>query len=367
MTLAGQLEHLELGALHQTLAVNRSTGRLMLTHGSGQAVLVFREGRITYAAASSARETFGSILLLRGLITEADLEEALARQSSAAEARQIGRVLVEMGKVDEKALREIVEQQTREVLQELQGWRTGTFRFEPLDISGEGEVEAHVKNFVVPEGFAAQEVVGPPLPPVTAALNLDMPPAGRLTPPRGTPKISLAAIASEAPSPPLTAEITLRLMRGAAQVLKRGVLFLVRLEEVRGMAQFGLDLPARFAAEAVRDTAIPLNEPSVFRHVVERRETYRGLLPPTPWNRHLVERLGGLWPSEVAAVPMVVAGTVRVVFYGDNLPDTRGVGPLDRLEEAVAEGARAMERALLGRREKSLDDLAMNAPASPPL
>ncbi len=332
MSLAGQLEHLGLGALHQTLAVNRSTGKLVLTHGNGQAVLVFREGRIAYAAASSARETVGSILLLRELITEADLAEALARQSSAAEARPIGRVLVEMGKVEEKALREIMEQQTREVLQELQGWRTGSFRFEPLDISDE-EVEA----------------------PVKAAPSLDMPPAGRLTPPRGTPKISLAAIANEAP-PPLTAEITLRLMRGAAQILNRGVLFLVRLEEVRGVAQFGLELPGRFAAEAVRHTTIPLGEPSVFRHVVERRETYRGPLPPTPWNHHLVERLGGRRPPEVAVVPMVVAGTVRAVFYGDNLPDPRGVGPLGRLEEAVAEGALAMERALLGGREKGKGD-----------
>ena len=45
----------------------------------------------------------------------------------------------------------------REVLQELQGWRTGSFRFEPLDISDEGGVEVPVKGFVVPEGFAAQE------------------------------------------------------------------------------------------------------------------------------------------------------------------------------------------------------------------
>jgi hypothetical protein len=353
VSLAGQLEHLGLGALHQTLAVNRSTGKLVLTHGSGQAVLVFREGRIAYAAASSARETVGSILLLRELITEADLAEALARQSSAAEPRPIGRVLVEMGKVEERALREIMEQQTREVLEELQGWRTGSFRFEPLDISDEG-VEAPLKDFVVPEGLAAQ--AGPPLPPpARAAPSLDMPPAGRLTPPRGTPKISLAAIANEAP-PPLTAEITLRLMRGAAQILTRGVLFLVRLEEVRGVAQFGLELPGRFAAEAVRHTTIPLGEPSVFRHVVERRETYRGPLPPTPWNHHLVERLGGRRPAEVAVVPMVVAGTVRVVFYGDNLPDTRGVGPLGRLEEAVAEGALAMERALLGGHEKGKDD-----------
>jgi hypothetical protein len=212
-----------------------------------------------------------------------------------------------------------------------------------------------VKDFAVPGGATVQEVTGRPLAP-PAALNLEMPPAGRLTPPRGTPRISLATIASEAPSPPFTAEITVRLMRGAAQVLKRGVLFLVRPEEVRGMGQFGIDLPGRFAAEAVRDTAIPLSEPSVFRHVVEQRETYRGLLPPTPWNQHLVERLGGMRPPEVAVVPMVVAGTVRLVFYGDNLPDSREVGPLDGLEHAVAEAGLAMERALKGSRERNLHD-----------
>jgi hypothetical protein len=365
VSLAGPLDHPQLDALLQTLAVNRSTGKLNLTHGSGHTVLVFREGRITYSAASSARETFGSVLLLRGLITEADLAEALARQSSAAEAPRLGRVLVEMGKVDERALREVMQEQTREVLQELQAWRTGSFTFEPLDISGEGEVDAHVKGFVVPERFTAEEGIARPRPPAKAAPNLDMPPADCLTPPRGTTRISLATIASKAPSPPFKAEITLGLMRGAARVLNRGVLFLVRLEEVRGMSQFGLDLPGRFAAEAVRDTAIPLSEPSVFRHVVEHRESYRGLLPPTPWNRHLVERLGGLRPPEVAVVPMVVAGTVRVVFYGDNLPDNRGVGPLDGLEETVAGAALAMERALLESRDRSPLDGGGPPPGQP--
>lgn len=353
MSLRGQLEHLDVGVLLQTLAVNRSTGKLLLGQESGHAVLVFREGRIIYAAASSARETFGSVLLLRGLITEADLEEALARQSSAAEPRRLGRELVEMGKVEEKALREVMQQQTQEALQELQGWRTGSFKFEPLDISGEGEVEVDVKDFVAPPGVPAHEAMGRPRPPARVGPDLDMPPADRLTPPRGTPRISLATIASAAPSPPFTAELTLRLMRSANRLLSRGVLFLVRLEEVRGMSQFGLNLPERLAADVVRDTAIPLREPSVFRQAVEQRATYRGPLPRTPWNRHLVERLGGLEPSEVVAAPMVVAGTVRLVFYGDNLPDSREVGPLDGLEAAVAEGALAMERALLESREKS--------------
>jgi uncharacterized protein DUF4388 len=354
MSLAGRLEQVDLAALLQTLAVNRSTGRLTLTRRESHGVLVFREGRIIYAAARSARETFGSILLLRGLITEADLGVALERQNAAAEPVRLGRVLVEMGKVDERALRDVMKEQTREVLQDLLSWKTGFFKFEPLEISPEGEVEVDVKDFLVPEGFTAQEVLTLPEP-IKAVLDGDMPAPGILTPPRGTPQISLGVIVNEAPSPPFTAEITLRLMRYAAQILNRGALFLVRPDEVRGMGQFGINLPGRFAAEVVRDTAIPLSEPSVFRDVVEGRETYRGPLPATPWNRHLAERLGGAKPTEVVVLPMVVGGTVRLVFYGDNLPEQRDVGPLDALEYAVAEAALAMERALVESREKSLE------------
>jgi len=353
MTLGGRLNDVDLRALLQTLAVNQSAGKLALTRREGHALLVFRRGRIIYAATSSARETFGSILLLRGVITEEDLAEALERQHAGPGSRRLGRVLVEMGKVDEAALREVMKQQTREVLQELLAWRTGFYKFEPLDVSPEGEVEVDVKDFVVPEGFTAQEVL---LAAGAPASHRDMPPSPRLTPPKGTPLISLGAIASEVPSPPFTAEITLRLMRYASQILNRGVLFLVRPDEVRGMGQFGISLPGRFAAEAVRDTAIPLAEPSVFRDVVERRETWRGPLEPTPWNRHLVERLGGQAPSEAVVVPMVVGDAVRVVFYGDNLPDGREVGPLDALEYAVGEAALAMERTLVESREKSLGE-----------
>jgi len=120
--------------------------------------------------------------------------------------------------------------------------------------------------------------------------------------------VPLGAIVPEAPSPAVTAEVTLRLMRYASQILNRSVLFLVRPDEVRGMGQFGVQIPGRPAADQVRDTVIPLGEPSVFRDVVERRETYRGSLEDSRWNRHLVYRLGGQQPSEVVAVPMIVGG-----------------------------------------------------------
>jgi hypothetical protein len=355
VNLSGPLQDIQLPAMLQTLAVNGSTGRLTFTQRDGQAVLVLREGRIIYAATNSARETFGSILLHRGLITEADLAEALERQHAGPEPRRLGRMLIEMGRIEERVLRGVMRQQTEEVISELQRWKTGFFRFEPLPISPEGEVEVDVKDFLVADGFQPQEVVLKVLGSRGGESKAAMPPPSSFTPPKGMRAVSLGMVVGDAAIPAFTAETTLRLMRQAAQVLKRGVLFLVRPDEVRGMGQFGMSLPERFAAQVVRDTAIPLHERSVFRDVVEGRLTWRGALEPTPWNRHLLDRLGGLTPAEAVVMPMVVGGVARVVFYGDNLPEPRKVGPLDALEYVVTETARAMERATVEIREKGLE------------
>jgi hypothetical protein len=359
VTLAGRLDDQDLATLLQSLARNGSTGKLTLTRRDGHALLAFRAGKIIYAASSGMRETFGNILVLRGLVSEADLLLALERQHAAAEPTRLGSVLVQMGKVDEKGLREVMKQQTEDVIAELVRWKTGFFKFEPLVFAPGGEVEVDIKDFLVTEGFSPQEMLGevrplpPPEPPPPSALMRPRPPDEAAAAPPSQP-VPLGAIVPEAPSPAVTAEVTLRLMRYAAQILNRGVLFLVRPDEVRGMGQFGVQIPGRPAADQVRDTVIPLGEPSLFRDVVERRETYRGSLEDSRWNRHLIYRLGGQQPGEVVAVPMIVGGAVTVIFYGDNLPDGRPIGPVDTLEFLIAEAALAMERALVETREKTL-------------
>ena len=56
-------------------------------------------------------------------------------------------------------------------------------------------------------------------------------------------------------------------------------------------------------------------------------------------------------------IPMIVAGTVAIVFYGDNLPDNRPIGPVDNLEFMMAEAGVALERALVNSRERSLEQM----------
>jgi hypothetical protein len=53
---------------------------------------------------------------------------------------------------------------------------------------------------------------------------------------------------------------------------------------------------------------------------------------------------------------MIVGGAVAVLFYGDNLPDLRPIGPVDALEFMIAEAAVAMERGVLEAREQALLD-----------
>ena len=342
---AGRLEDHNVADLLRSLALARASGKLSLTRRDAHALLAFRAGRIIYAASSAMRETFGSILVLRGLLSEADLMEALERQHKAKDPTRLGHVLVAMGKTDEKALREVMRQQTEDVIAELIRWKSGFFQFEALTFAAGGEVEVDVKDFLLTDGFSPQEMLGD-----TAPQPVPAPPEEG----EADTTIPLGALVPEAAAPSFTAEVTLRLMRYAAQMLSRGVLFVVRPDELRGMGQFGVVVPGQAASEQVRETVVPLGEPSVLRDVVEKREAYRGPLEDTRWNRHLVHRLGGQEPSEVVVVPMIVSGAVRAIFYGDNLPEDRPIGPVDTLEFMIAEAGQAMERTLVETRERAL-------------
>jgi len=82
MSLAGHLRELALPDLLQIIALAEKTGRLDLTAPDGDGLIVFRGGRVIYAASNAAREALGSILVCRHLVSEATLRQALERQRS---------------------------------------------------------------------------------------------------------------------------------------------------------------------------------------------------------------------------------------------------------------------------------------------
>jgi Domain of unknown function (DUF4388) len=352
VSFGGRLETLDLTALLQTLSVGAASGRLTLTRLDRHAVLVLRNGRVVYAAGGSAGETLAGRLLREKLVAEADLMTALDRQYDGTGFKRLGDVLVEMGLLAEGTLQTVVRRRMEELIGELLAWKGGFFRFEPATAGSDADVEVDLGDFVLPGGLAPQELL------MRAVAALDSGDLSRVPSPEATtpPLPPAPADGAKAPSPTgsypvdFTGEAVLSLLRFASQLLGRAVVFSVEGDVATGMGEFGVSLSGgRSGADAVRQTALTLREPSILRAAVERRRTYVGPLEPTRVNLALAERLGGAEVREAVAMPLLVAGEVRFVLYGDNAPSGRPLGPLDTLESSAARAARIIEKTLQAR------------------
>jgi len=352
VSFGGRLETLDLTALLQTLAVGAASGRLTLTRLDRHAVLVLRNGRVVYASGGSAGETLAGRLLREKLVAEADLMTALDRQYDGTGFKRLGEVLVEMGILAEGTLQTVVRRRMEELIGEILAWKGGFFRFEPATAGSDADVEVDLGDFVLPGGVAPQELL------MRAVAALDRGDLSRWPSPDATTPLLPPgpAESAKAPSPTgsypvdFTGEAVLSLLRFASQLLGRAVVFSVEGEVARGVGEFGVSLPGgRSGSDAVRQTVLTLREPSILRAAVERRRTYVGPLEPTRVNLALAERLGGAEVREAVAVPLLVAGAVRFVLYGDNAPSTRAIGPVDTLDSSAARAARIIEKTLQAR------------------
>ncbi|MEW6776994.1 MAG: hypothetical protein AB1405_11910 [Bdellovibrionota bacterium] len=70
--------------------------------------------------------------------------------------------------------------------------------------------------------------------------------------------------------------------------------------------------------DAIRQIAIPLSEPSIFRLFETSAGYYLGPIPKTPVNDQFVRSTGGARPKSCLIVPVLVGKRVVNVLYGDN-------------------------------------------------
>ena len=361
--LSGALKSITVSELLHFLALHRKSGKLSLRRRQGSGLILLRNGRIIYAASSSVRESFGNILVCRGLISEAVLTEALERQQSSGENRRLGAVLIDMGVVREEDVVEVVRYQVASVLAEVDQWQEGFFRLDTMDIPEGGEVEVDAQDFVVTEGLNTEQVL------LQVAAELDeqatsAPPAGSGGPGEADAEppgkaASLRGIAEELPTLVLQGEISQMIMRRASTVVNRGILFIVRESTAAGIGHFGL--PPQSSPGLDRDAfQLPLADASVVTDVIEHQETYHGPLPPTAGNERLIRLLGDGRPSEVLVLPVRVGGTVELVLYGDNAPQNEPIGPFRSLELALSEAGVQIEKDMLDTRARSLERARRN-------
>jgi CheY-like chemotaxis protein len=149
-------------------------------------------------------------------------------------------------------------------------------------------------------------------------------------------------------------EISLLILRYAAEFFDRGLLFLVKTDEVNGLGGFGDTGDAESMPVKVRRIKFPLSEDSVFSRVVRKKQTHIGKLGDTPINRMFIAMTGRLMPTAIAMLPLTTGSDVIALLYGDNAVTKRPIKDLEALEIFIVQAGMAMENAVLHRKIDTL-------------
>lgn len=380
MSLVGRLEDLALPDIFQIISLSKKTGTLIVRSRKGTGMVVFLNGQVIQAASDSIRDSLGNILVSQGMLNESALSKALALQKKETD-KPLGMILMEQGAVPAQTLESVIRKQIEEIIYDLLAWEEGFFNFELGEVAPKDKIEIDTQEFLLKSGISAEYLLmegtrildekrkdmprpvhapsapsGSPLPKSPSLPRTSYEPAReefKIRIDKDEPRREMSALKSmfdELRFPTATAEVTLLILRYASEVVNRAILFMVKKDEVRGLGQFGIELPGRSADQVVRTIKIPLSQPSLFLNVIESRRSYAGPLEANATNNYLANELGGAMPDQVMAIPLIVDGKVALVVYGDNLPEQRPIRGLDTLEIFMSQAGMALEKALLEKR-----------------
>ena len=352
MSLVGRLDQFQLADLLRIIAGNRKTGKLSLTRSDAEGMIVFSDGDIVYATSSGARETLGHLLVCTGLLSHAQLIAALDTQHSEASEKRLGTILIESGNLTSEQLARVLRQQLEKVLAGFLQWDQGFFKFESFELIDHGEVAIDTGDFLLARGVSPAEVLH------EIEVRLNEPgaaPLDELNAVSGTQRlVGLKALMEEIRSPEFTGEVTSTLIEFGKRVFRRGVLFFLSQGNFVGMSHFGFPDGEGPAHGSLK---LPKKAPSILSQAAETRAPKRGRLERLEWNLYLLSHLGGVEPTESAALPLLVNGETILVLYGDNANSNRPIGKLDDFELLLLQAGLAMEKQLLEKRIEQFEKL----------
>jgi CheY-like chemotaxis protein len=143
-------------------------------------------------------------------------------------------------------------------------------------------------------------------------------------------------------------------MKVAREFFERAVLFLVKDDEARGLAGFGLAPKDESLNLLARRIVIPLQEASAFADVAASRKPFRGPAPADKATQHLLGKLGRFKSGPVALLPLLTNRETIALLFGDN-PESGGPLPrLEPLEVFINQAGIALENAFLQRKVLAL-------------
>jgi len=128
MAFSGDLASLSLADLFQNISLNQQTGTLVVQQARKQKAVYFKNGMVAFASSTESKDLLIGELLLRAKeIAPDDLEAGLRHPKNTGDL--LGKVLIDMGFVTEKSIRNALSHQIEEEVYDLFVWHEGTFEF----------------------------------------------------------------------------------------------------------------------------------------------------------------------------------------------------------------------------------------------
>ncbi|MEM9292703.1 MAG: DUF4388 domain-containing protein [Acidobacteriota bacterium] len=128
MDFSGRLGAFPMSELLQWAKNERRTGSLVIRRSSRKKRIFFHNGNVVGCVSDDPADFFGQNLLLRGLLDEKQLVEALGRCTKTG--RRLGETLVELGILDEERVRDALAEQIADAVCGIFLWSHGVFYFE---------------------------------------------------------------------------------------------------------------------------------------------------------------------------------------------------------------------------------------------
>ncbi len=380
MSLVGNLQDLALTDIFQIVGLSGKSGILRLEHThQGKARVVFMEGKICAAWGPSGLQALEKLLDEESLV----VPHALSRlQKDRVDPLMELPQLFAPPAISPDRRTEFFSHLVKQILFDLLQWNSGSFQFElrgekdgdstvpkewilvtdgisPSQIGLEGAkiVDEECRDIDIPaepdleNSFSEPSAPNPieePLFDLAEELRDQFEGTRNHAASSLSPGLSLLkSMLLELHVPNVHTYITLLVLRYAAALMNRAILFQVTEDEYKAIGEFGLAKNKEVSAQLVRKIHIPRNEDSVLSIVEDSKMSVKTKLNmKNTWDQYLSEQLGGHPPAEAFVGPILCEQKLVAVLYGDNIPEMDAIGSTDALEIFLSQAGLAMEQKL---------------------
>jgi len=132
MGLKGKLGYHEIADLFNMVETTRKSGILRIICGVHRARLFFEWGELIRAESNRFSSKLGEILVLHGVVTADEVQEALSMQHAQEGERKLGTILADEFEVSEEEVQAALATQFKAIVSDVLQWPGGSFEFDSV-------------------------------------------------------------------------------------------------------------------------------------------------------------------------------------------------------------------------------------------